>query len=466
MHKSAFCGIITTNIHQGVIHTKKIITFLLAAVMALSIDTVALADGVTTYSSRIVTFLESFEGFAQNQYEDPVGSGNYFIGYGTACPKDAYPGGVTQAQAEQMLRSYLDGTAVTELNSYLAANGATLNQNQYDALISLTYNMGGSWMGDAYRIGRYVKAGLANYTPVQIVDAMGVCSHQGTKVIDGLVTRRIREAQVLLYGDYEGVNCPQYSWLVVDRSGGTLENDVYCFQTGTAYGTLPAPTLDGMYFAGWKVQETGNVLKVTDTVSRNLHVVATWSDTPVMPFSDVKNGDWFYNAVNYCYEQGLMSGTSGAQFSPNTKTNRAMLVTVLWTMSGKPTVYNELPFTDVAAGQWYTEPIRWAAASGIVSGTAATTFSPDTSISREQLVAILYKYAQMQGKNVDVDETQGLSAYVDAGSVTSYAVTPLIWAVQMGIVSGFVDANGKTVKPQGTATRAQIAQIVMAYTLT
>lgn len=456
--------------YQGVIHTKKFITFVLAAAMALSIGTVALADGVTTYSDKIVTFLESFEGYSQNQYEDPVGSGNYYIGYGTACAKDAYPGGVTQAQAEQLLRGYLDGTAVTELNRYLAANAQSLNQNQYDALISLTYNMGGSWMSDAYRIGRYVKAGLSNYTDIQIVDAMGVCSHQGigqnAKVIDSLVTRRIREAQVLLYGDYEGANCPQYSWLVVDRSGGTLENDVYCFQTGTAYGTLPAPTLDGKYFAGWKVQETGDTLKATDTVSRNLHAVATWSDTPVMPFSDVKNGDWFYDAVNYCFAQGLMSGTSGAKFSPNTNTNRAMLVTVLWTMSGKPTVYNELPFTDVAAGQWYTESIRWAAASGIVSGTSPTTFSPETSISREQLVAILYKYAQMQGKTVDVDETQGLSAYADAASVTSYAVTPLIWAVQMGIVSGFEDASGKAIKPQGTATRAQIAQIVMAYTMT
>ncbi|MEA4946531.1 MAG: S-layer homology domain-containing protein [Oscillospiraceae bacterium] len=451
---------------MGVIHTKKFLTILLAAVMTLSLGTVALADGATTYSDKIVTFLESFEGYSQNQYEDPVGSGNYFIGYGSACAKDAYPNGVTQAEAEQMLRAYLDGTAVTELNAFLAANGVSLNQNQYDALISLTYNMGGTWMSDAYRIGRYVKAGLSNYSALQIVDAMGVLSHQGTTVLDGLITRRIREAQILLYGDYQGTACPQFSWLVMDRNGGTLENDVFCYQTGTAYGTLPEPTLAGKYFAGWQAKETGNILRASDTVSRNLHATATWSDTVVIPFTDVKNGTWYYNAVGYCYAQGLMSGTSATLFSPDTKMTRAMLVTVLWTMSGKPTVFDEMAFTDVPDGQWYTEPIRWAASQGIVSGTSATTFGPEADISREQLVAILYKFAQLQGKNVDYDPAQDLSGYSDTASVTSYAVAPLTWAVQMGIVSGFADGTGKTVRPQGTASRAQVAQIVMVYTQT
>jgi len=161
---------------MGVIHTKKFLTILLAAAMTLSLGTVALADGATTYSDKIVTFLESFEGYSQNQYEDPVGSGNYFIGYGSACAKDAYPNGVTQAEAEQMLRAYLDGTAVTELNAFLAANGVSLNQNQYDALISLTYNMGGTWMSDTYRIGRYVKAGFPTTRPSRSWMPW-VCSH-------------------------------------------------------------------------------------------------------------------------------------------------------------------------------------------------------------------------------------------------------------------------------------------------
>lgn len=445
------------------IHTKKFVTIALAAAMMLTMGTVAMAAGATNYSDKAVALIESYEGYMQYQYEDPVGSGNYYIGYGTNCAKDAYPNGVTQAEAEQMLKDYLAKTAVTELNSFLAANSVSLSQQQYDGLISLTYNMGGGWMNDGYRIGRYVKTGLANYTPAQIVDAMGVCAHQGQTVIDGLVNRRIREAQVMLYGDYTGENCPQYSWLIVDRNGGTLENDIYCFPSGSAYGTLPDPTLEGKYFAGWKVKETGAILKATDTVSRNLHAAATWSDTMVMSYTDVKPGDWFYDAVAYCYAQNLMSGVSKTSFAPGTNMNRAMLVTVLWTMSGKPTVYDDMPFVDVPGGMWYTEAIRWAASQGIVSGTTPTTFAPTVSVSREQMVAILYKFAVMQGKTVDVDPSKDLSAYTDASSVASYAVTPFIWATQMGIVSGMTPT---AIGPKATANRAQVAQIIMGYTET
>lgn len=446
------------------IHTKKLTAAALAAILALSLCIPAFADGITTYSDKSVAFIESFEGYMQYQYEDPVGSGNYYIGYGTNCAKDAYPDGVTKAEAEQMLRDYLDKSVVPELNSFLSANSVSLTQQQYDALAIFTYNLGGSWMSGSSRFCTYIRNGLSKYTDEQIVDAMGVFGHQGTTPVPGLIGRRIREAQVLLYGDYDGANCPQYSWLIADRAGGELENDIFCYETGSAYGTLPEPTLEGKYFAGWYVQETGAMLKATDTVNRNLHIKATWSDKLVLPYSDVAQDAWYYDAVCYCYTQKLMSGTSSSVFSPAANMTRAMLVTVLWRMAGQPVVNYDMTFKDVPVGQWYTEAIRWAASEGIVSGSSAQTFGTMKDVTREQMVSILYRFANMQGKNVDVDEAQGLSAYSDGSKTAEYAVVPFIWASQMGIVSGYTAADGtKTINPKGTATRAQVAQIIRGY---
>jgi hypothetical protein len=112
LHDPELCAIITAISYRGVIHTKKLTAAALAAIMALSLCIPAFADGITTYSDKSVAFIESFEGYMQYQYEDPVGSGNYYIGYGTNCAKDAYPDGVTKAEAEQMLRDYLDKSVV------------------------------------------------------------------------------------------------------------------------------------------------------------------------------------------------------------------------------------------------------------------------------------------------------------------------------------------------------------------
>jgi hypothetical protein len=126
-----------------------------------------------------------------------------------------------------------------------------------------------------------------------------------------------------------------------------------------------------------------------------------------------------------------------------------------------------MPFADVKDGEWYSEAIRWAASNNIVGGKSATSFDPKGYVTREQMVAILYKYAVMQGKNVDFDESQNLSAYADASSIAPYAQTQMLWAAQMGIIGGYTDQQGvKTIKPQNTATRAQVAQIIKNYTMT
>ena len=177
-----------------------------------------------------------------------------------------------------------------------------------------------------------------------------------------------------------------------------------------------------------------------------------------LPFTDVKEGDWFHDAVQYAYENGLMDGVGDGQFAPHATTNRAMVVTILYRLAGEPAVSGDSAFTDVAAGQWYTNAVAWAAQNGIVNGISATEFSPSGDLTREQLATILYRYAE--GMGYDVSASSDLSGFPDAGDIQSYATQALSWAVAEGLLQGFED---ESLQPQATATRAQIATILMRF---
>ena len=175
-------------------------------------------------------------------------------------------------------------------------------------------------------------------------------------------------------------------------------------------------------------------------------------------FADVAAGDWYADAVQYVFENGMMSGTSETTFSPNLTTTRGMIVTILYRLEGTPAVTGTTAFTDVAAGQYYADAVAWAAQNGIVSGTSATTFSPDGVITREQMAAILYRYAQHKG--YDVTAKADLSVFTDAAQVSTYATDAMAWANASGLISG---TSATTLSPAGTATRAQVATILMRF---
>ena len=189
-------------------------------------------------------------------------------------------------------------------------------------------------------------------------------------------------------------------------------------------------------------------------------VNATFVETeePVAePFVDVAEGDWFYDAVVYAYQNELMDGVGGNRFAPNSETTRAQLVTILYRLEGQPAVSGDLPFTDVEAGTWYTNAVGWAAQNGIVNGVGDDTFAPGNDLTREQLVTILYRYAESKG--YDVSASADLAGYPDAGQIQSWAQEAMTWAVAEGIVEG-MDGN---LNPAGHATRAQIATILMRF---
>lgn len=174
-------------------------------------------------------------------------------------------------------------------------------------------------------------------------------------------------------------------------------------------------------------------------------------------FSDVKTLDWFYNDVKYVCEKGLMRGTSSNTFSPKATTTRGMIVTILYRMTGEPAVTGMCSFKDVAAGAYYEKPVIWAAENEIVGGYSASTFDPDGAITREQMAAILYRYAKFCG--YDVTASAEIDMFSDAGTVSSYALTAMKWASAEGLING----SGSKLDPQGSATRAQVAAILTRF---
>lgn len=175
-----------------------------------------------------------------------------------------------------------------------------------------------------------------------------------------------------------------------------------------------------------------------------------------LPFTDVREGDWFYDAVAYAYTNGLFNGTSATTFSPNGTMTRSMLVTVLWRMEDEPTANSANPFADVAAGTWYTDAVVWASSAGIVNGTSATTFDPDGTVTREQIAAILYRYAKTKGW--DISGASSLSSFTDGPQVSDWAARAMEWAYAEGLITG---KDGGRLDPQGQASRAEVATILM-----
>ena len=175
------------------------------------------------------------------------------------------------------------------------------------------------------------------------------------------------------------------------------------------------------------------------------------------PFTDVPSGSWYEEAVQYVYENGLMSGVSEDAFGPDLTTSRAMVVTILYRLAGSPET-GSADFADVPADQYYAAPVAWASSCGVVSGYSADTFGPNDPITREQMALILYRFAQEQKQ--DTSKRGDLTVFADADQISSYAVDALSWANAQGLING-VDAV--TLSPAGRATRAQAATILTQF---
>ena len=227
--------------------------------------------------------------------------------------------------------------------------------------------------------------------------------------------------------------------------------------------TKYVPTWRGHTFIGWYTERS-----LTNKVSgvyltKDMTVYAGWRvdenpNTGANPFTDVSEKDWFYSDVMFVYENGLMLGTSKTLFSPHGTATRGMMATILWRMEGSPAPKGKNSFTDVEAGKWYADAITWTAENGIFAGYGKDKFGPDDPITREQLAAIFYRYADYKGYDLTVKGN--LDKFKDADKITDYAKTAMQWAVGSGLVKG---KSGNLLDPQGTATRAEIAAMLHRF---
>lgn len=178
-------------------------------------------------------------------------------------------------------------------------------------------------------------------------------------------------------------------------------------------------------------------------------------------FKDVLPASWYYEAVKYVVEAGLMKGTGSNTFEPNKSMTRAMFVTVLYRLAGEPSVSGNEKFTDVVSGSWYEDAVNWGSKNGVVKGTGENKFDPGTPVTREQMAAFMHRYADLAGLDANTTgESGAISGYKDSGKVSYWALEAMIWSVEKGLIVGM--GNNK-LEPQGTATRAQVATILMRY---
>ena len=248
--------------------------------------------------------------------------------------------------------------------------------------------------------------------------------------------------------------------LTFETNGGSAISKVTKNKGTTIDLAQYAPTKSGATFEGWYADK-GLTKKITSVkLDANTTDYAKWTEAPVsgLPFGDEKSADWFYNDVKYVDEKGMMAGTAADVFAPNATTTRAMIVTILYRLEGSPAVTGTSSFVDVPAGQWYTDAVNWAAANQIVKGASAAAFAPNDSITREQMAAILYRYAQYKG--YDVTKKADLSGYSDNGQVSAYAKDALAWANAAKLINGVTNT---TLAPQGNATRAQVSAILHRF---
>ena len=317
-----------------------------------------------------------------------------------------------------------------------------------------------------------------------LVEAVGLASYDNTFVLsDGTpVYPRIRirnRADVVCTAG----ETPVETWSITYvTDGGTINGEYPTTYTKGTVTVLPTDvTKPGYTFLGWFTAYSGGVqvkqIEATETGEKTFY--ARWQKTvlppppvtpgtpvtparpaaPVgLPFADVSGSDWFYNDVRYVYEKGIMDGTGIDRFSPNAPLTRAMIVTILYRMAGSPSVSGSSDFTDVAAGKWFAKAVAWAAANGIVNGYGSGLFGPNDPVTREQLAAILYRYAVYGGMTA-VTLEENLGSFADTAQLSAYAIQAMNWAVGQGLING----SGSNLVPKAQATRAQVAAIIHRY---
>ncbi len=236
--------------------------------------------------------------------------------------------------------------------------------------------------------------------------------------------------------------------------------------------TLPIPTRDGYVFAGWFTDSALTTpFDANTAIKRNYVLYAKWIEAgecegteadncPCLKYNDLNPELWYHEGVDYVLNNGMMIGTGDKTFEPDTSVTRAMLVTVLWRAEGKPEATEDSTFADLKNGEYYVDAVEWAAKNGIVNGYTETEFAPDDNIAREQIAAIMFRYAAYKGYDVSVGENTNILSYTDYSQISEYAIPAMQWAADSGLMTG---RTNSTLNPQADTTRAEIATVLYRF---
>ena len=471
---------------------KRIICMLLAFVLiltclpALPAAAVEASDGEMHVSQALLDKIKLMEGFSSKPYWDYQ---QYSIGYGSLAGysksevPEEYWDGITEKQAEALLKKEINERFEKPVMAYAAKNGLKFNQNEFDALVSFSYNCGTAWTSGCM-ITTWLTSDPSSRTDISFVKAMGAWCRAGGCVLPGLCRRRIDEARMFLYGDYTGTKSQQYYYIIYHAVKSTMssgkEDMASYYMANKSVGFLPIPnSKSGLTFVGWFTAAGVQVSSET-VIGKDMQLYAHWKDAqgnilgpddpvpappvqepePVNPeahevFKDVKESSWYAPYVTRVYREGLFGGMTEDTFGPNESMTRGMLVTVLYRLAGEPDVTGDCVFSDVG-NRYYRDPIIWAQANGIVNGITDTVFSPNDRVTREQIAAILYRYCENY-LGLSMEEGTSLSGFQDSDRIHSYALEAMEWAVACGLMDGMTETE---LAPRDNATRAQVAALL------
>ena len=259
-----------------------------------------------------------------------------------------------------------------------------------------------------------------------------------------------------------GGSARKYKVTVSETENGTVKVSQSTVSSGNSLTITAIPdegyVVSDMLINGKSVGR--QTVYTINSVKEDIEVKVIFAKKTELPFTDVIESDWFFENVKYAYENGLLYGVTETEFGPQIEMTRAMLVTVLYRAEGEPAVNKSVPFADVDENAYYANAVAWAQQNGIVYGVSENEFAPDDNITREQIAAIMFRYAQYKGYDVSVGETTNLLSYTDAESVSEYAVASVQYAVGAGLIVGKTET---TINPADNATRAEVAAILQRF---
>ena len=410
---------------------KKLTSLFLSLAIVLTLCPTVLAAGGEdlSLSTKGLQFLASFDEFSAKAYSK---DGKWFIGYHTPCEKGDYPDGITKDKALALLAEAAE-PAEEIVNDLNQDKSLDLSQSQFDALVSFSLSMGDSWLNSQF--ATYLYQGLDQQNAVKVADSLAVWSHVGDEVDEACLNRRLQEAELLLYGNYEGGD--HFAALILQENGGTLSgNDTVCFAKGSSYGTLPTASREGYTFDGWKTDD-GALLTSSMTAKTTQRVTASWTATGSLGFTDVSPSDWYYTYVYDLYKAGIVNGYSATTFAPQLPITAGQALKLVVLAAG----FDAQP---AAKGHWAGGYLNFAIQKGFTTNSGMDL---DAAISRLEI-------AQLAAKALSLPASTTQSPFADSSDP---AVLSLYDA---GVLEGSQE-NGKTLfKPNDRITRAEITTII------